>query len=294
MENKSLALAWYHRAAEGGEMSAYIWLGECLEHGEGSAADPTAARQHYLAAVELGSAHGLAELGRCQLYGIGGQVDVKRGEAALHQAAERGWQQALDELERFWFAEGERFFHGYGVMVDAERARQCYRKAGELGHRRAAYMLAECLRHGIGGSMEPAQALTWYRRAATLFDAKLVLSDLYYLGEGVTRNYREAYRWLEQAVLQHEDAYALYSLGFMQFHGQGVKRDARLAMRHLRRAAILGEVNAQYEVGTAYYRGNGVAKSLRLAMKWLRTAAGQGHEQARAFIERIESGKKLN
>jgi TPR repeat protein len=32
----------------------------------------------------------------------------------------------------------------------------------------------------------------------------------------------------------------------------------------------------------------------RLAMKWLRMAAGHGHEEARAFLERIERGQKLN
>jgi hypothetical protein len=29
-------------------------------------------------------------------------------------------------------------------------------------------------------------------------------------------------------------------------------------------------------------------------MKWLRMAAGQGHEQARAFLERIGRGRALN
>jgi TPR repeat protein len=110
----------------------------------------------------------------------------------------------------------------------------------------------------------------------------------------VVRNYREAYRWFEQAVGQHEDAFALYSLGFCLLHGQGVRRDARQALRHLRRAAVLGEINAQYELGVAYYRGIGVVKSARLAMKWLRMAASQGQEEARAFLERIERGQKLN
>ena len=102
--------------------------------------------------------------------------------------------------------------------------------------------------------------VTWYRQAATLFDAKLVLADLYYHGEGVMRNYREAFRWYEQAAEQHEDAFALYSLGFCLLHGQGVRRDAKAGLKHLRRAALLGEVNAQYELGAAYYRGAGVAK----------------------------------
>ncbi len=66
------------------------------------------------------------------------------------------------------------------------------------------------------------------------------------------------------------------------------------ALRWLRRAALLGEVNAQYELGCAYYRGQGVKRSLRLAMKWLRSAARLGNAEALAFLERVERGHRLN
>ena len=72
---------------------------------------------------------------------------------------------------------------------------------------------------------------------------------------------------------------------------QGVARsqqNAREGGRWLRKAAALGEVDAQYELGCAYYRGHGVARSLRLAMKWLRSAAYLGHDAAKDFLGRIE------
>ncbi|MEK7736974.1 MAG: tetratricopeptide repeat protein, partial [Pseudomonadota bacterium] len=130
-----------------------------------------------------------------------------------------------------------------------------------------------------------------------LFDAKLALGDMYYYGHGVARNYREALRWYEQAVEQHEDAYAMYSYGYCLLYGQGAERNAqnaREAGRWLRKSAALGLVDAQYELGCAYYRGEGVAQSMRLAMKWLRSAARLGNEAALAFIERVEHGDKLN
>lgn len=177
---------------------------------------------------------------------------------------------------------------GMGVPRDEEKAAALYRKAGELGHRRAAYMLGECYRHGWGIAPDDTQAVTWYRRAVTLFDAKMALGDMYYEGRGVARNAREAYRWYEQALAQHEDAYALYCVGFCLLHGQGVRRDLRAALRHLRRAATLGDINAQFELGSAYYRGRGVARSPRLALKWLRQAAYHGHEEAQSFLLRLE------
>ena len=77
-------------------------------------------------------------------------------------------------------------------------------------------------------------------------------------------------------------------------HGHGVRRDAATALRWLRRASRLGDVTAGYELGCAYYRGTGVERNSRLAMKWLRAAAQLGHEEAQAFLERIERGGELN
>jgi len=158
-------------------------------------------------------------------------------------------------------------------------------------------MLGECYRYGVGIESDPAQAMAWYRKAARLFDAKLALADMYYFGQGIAQNYREALRWFMQAVEQHEDAYAMYSLGFCLLHGHGAQRcplNAREGGRWLRKAAALGEADAQYELGCAHYRGDGVTRSLRLAMKWLRSAANLGNESAQAFLERVQHGDKLN
>jgi len=253
--------------------------------------------EHYRAAATSGEPHAMAELGRCYLHGIGVRVNLRRGEQLLREAAEGGWQPALGELERYYYAQAERLLHGDGISADASQAAVFYRKAGELGHRRAAFMLGECYRHGIGIACDHSQALVWYRKAARLFDAKLALADMYYFGLGVEQNYREALRWYEQAVGQHQDAYAMYSLGYCLLYGQGVARmpaHVREGVRWLRMAAALGEADAQYELGCVYYRGDGVARSLRLAMKWLRSSARLGNEAAQAFLERVEHGDKLN
>jgi TPR repeat protein len=283
-EDPALALAWYRRAASAGDIHANVWLGECLEFGMGVVADPAAAIDHYRSAAGAGDPHGLAELGRCLLHGIGVSADPAQGEAMLRSAAEAGWSSAFGELERYWFARGERLFNCGSVRV--EEAVHCYRKAAELGHRRAALMLAECLRHGVGGVPDLPQAVIWYRKAAALFDAKIALGDMYFFGWGVAKSEREALRWYEQAVAQHEDAYAMYSLGYCLLHGRGTRRDPEAGLRWLNRSAELGEIDAQYELGSAHYRGN----NRGLAMKWLRSAASLGHARAQAFLERMTRG----
>jgi TPR repeat protein len=219
-------------------------------------------------------------------------VDVLRAEKLLRAAAEGGWTSALGELERYWYAEGERAMHA--ADSDPARAVAGYRKAAELGHRRAALMLAECLRYGVGGPADLAQALRWYHKAAALFDAKVALGDMYFYGWGVDRNAREALRWYEQAVTQQEDAYAMYSLGYCMLHGQGTERDVGAGVGWLERAARLGEVDAQYELGGAYLRGVGSEDDGQRALEWLASAATLGHVQAQAFLERIEKPGPLN
>jgi TPR repeat protein len=292
MQDKQLAFAWYGRAAAAGNIQAHVWLGECYEHGDGAEADAAKAVEHYRKAANGGDAHALAELGRCILHGIGTRADPACGDVILRAAAEGGWTPALGELERYWFSRGEKLFGRAGVDPEtAAEAVRCYRKAAELGHRRGALMLAECLRHGVGTPADLEQSVIWYRKAATLFDAKIALGDMYYYGWGVGRNEREAVRWYEQAVAQHEDAYAMYSLGYCLLHGHGGRRDARAALGLLRRSAWLGEADAQFELGSAYYRGAGANSNPRLAIKWLRSAATLGHAQAITFLARLESSE---
>ena len=199
-------------------------------------------------------------------------------------------------MERYLFVQGEALLHAATGADDRQlvKAVSRFRGAAELGHRRAAFMLGECLRHGTGTAVDVAQAAVWYRKAAALLDAKVLLADLFYFGQGVPRNPREALHWYEQAAVVHEDPYSMYSFGYCLQHGQGTPRDVRAGTHWLRRAALLGEADAQYELGLAYFRGEGVKGSLRLAAKWLRAAARSGNAAARAFLERMEIGSRLN
>jgi hypothetical protein len=290
-----VAVGWYRRAAEGGDIAAQLCLGECHEHGEGVAADASAAYAWYERAAQAGEPHALAEQGRCLLHGIGTRGDVRRGERLLRAATEAGWQPALGELERYWFAQGERHFFGRGVPNDAQKAVAAYRKAAELGHKRAALMLGECCRHGHGTAPAPREAQLWLLKAAALFDAKVALADFYFFGQpGFPANPREAFRWYEQAAQQQDDAYVMYSLGWCLLHGHGVRRDVGVALRWLRRAAQLGDAAARYELGCAYLRGAVGGVKRRLAVKWLRAAAELGHAEARAYLDRVVNCETLN
>ncbi len=289
-EDKQAALGWYRRAAELGDASAWVWLGECHERGEGGELDPVAARDAYARAAAAGDAHGMAEHGRCLLHGLGGAAAPEQGEALLLAAQGAGWLQARGELERYWFGHGLALLRAARGAEDPalKQAVASLRRAANSGHRRAAFMLGECLRHGTGTAIDPIEALAWLRRAVALPDAKVIVGDLLYFGQGVPRDPVEAFRWYQRAAVEHQDAYAMYSCGYCLLHGEGVERDFGAALRWLRRAAQHGEIDACHELGMAYLRQGRAGR--RQARRWLRVAADLGHAGARRILDEVASG----
>ena len=64
-----------------------------------------------------------------------------------------------------------------------------------------------------------------------------------------------------------------YNLGVMYYNGQGVPQDYKEAMKWFRMAAEQGHADAQYNLGVIYSNGKGVPQDHKEAMKWLRMAA---------------------
>lgn len=110
--------------------------------------------------------------------------------------------------------------------------------------------------------------------------AQAKLGKMYYLGEGLPRDFKEAEKWLHLAADQ-ENAAALNNLGLMYLAGEGVDRDQTEGTRLVRMAADLGLAVAQYNLGTSYRSGReGVPHD---ANEWLRLtdlAAKQGYAPA--------------
>lgn len=71
-------------------------------------------------------------------------------------------------------------------------------------------------------------------------------------------------------------ASARYNLGFMYFIGDGVAQDYKQAEFWFRKAAEQGDASAQNNLGVMYVQGRGVAQNFRLAYVWLSLATVQG------------------
>jgi len=106
--------------------------------------------------------------------------------------------------------------------------------------------------------------------------AQYKLGDMYYNGEGVSKDNNKAFKWYEKAALQG-DADAQYELGSMYSSGAGVPKDPKKAFEWHEKAALQGNQYSQSTIGDMYCSGVGVSKDYKKAFEWHEKAALQGN-----------------
>ncbi len=99
---------------------------------------------------------------------------------------------------------GVMYNNGWGVPRDYVQAGKWYRLAAAQGNADAQYNLGILYDDGH----RYAEAVKWYRKAADqgLGDAQFNLGLLYATGQGVPRDYVQAYMWLELLAAQDDQS----------------------------------------------------------------------------------------
>ena len=82
------------------------------------------------------------------------------------------------------------------------------------------------------------------------------------------------------AMAKRGDAEAQFNLGNMYYKGQGVLQDYKQAVKWYRLAADQGNAAAQFNLGVSYYKGQGVPKNYINAHMWINISASNGNENA--------------
>ncbi len=98
---------------------------------------------------------------------------------------------------------------------DHQVAIEIWRPLAEQGHASAQYHLGLLYYRGEGVLPNPKQAATWYRKAADQGDpdAQLNLGLMYAHGDGLKKNYATAYKWFSLAFF-HSPAGEYRDLAF--------------------------------------------------------------------------------
>jgi hypothetical protein len=162
--------------------------------------------------------------------------------------------------------------------------------------------------YGHGVAADPADAVSWFKRAADGGSARGELSyaNALITGSGIARNEALAVPLMKSLVARNmqfssdpdiKESQALMSglLGDFYRSGTGVGKDMNEAVRWYSLAAERGDRFAARDLAKMYYQGDGVGKDFKQFLAWTAKAAELGHPEAQANLGlMLVQGKELS
>jgi uncharacterized protein len=118
--------------------------------------------------------------------------------------------------------------------------------------------------------------------------AQMALGAAYQTGNGVSKNATLALQWYRKAADQGSGD-AEVALGTMYRLGEGIGQDKEEAARWYAKAAKQGNARAMYNLGTCYYNGDGVVVDDVSSYAWFLLAKQAGDPAAAEAVHRAES-----
>jgi uncharacterized protein len=329
----SKAVEWYREAAEQGDREAQEKLGRMYYFGEGVSEDSKEALKWYQKAADQGSADAQYMLGEMYRDGEGVTKDnvlshfwftlSGGGEAFwLSRSGRRNADSEIVELEKRMTSEE--------LKEAALKKITWLTKAAEAGDAEARKCLGKMYRDGDGVPKDNVLSHIWFslserfialtelveleknmtpeemkeaanskilRKIAEAGDlkAQVTLGLMYRDGNGVPKDYKEAWKWYQKAADQGEKV-AQYNLrniydeaiGCLRLPDYSEFKEERLramsvieeALNGFHKVAEKGHPFVQCQLGRIYRDGHGVSKNLSKAAEWYRKAAEQGDREA--------------
>jgi TPR repeat protein len=113
-------------------------------------------------------------------------------------------------------------------------------------------------------------------------DAQYKLGEMYYDGQVVPRDYKEAVKWHRKSAAQGHSG-AQNNLGWMYFNGLGVPKDYKEAVKWYTKSAKQGYSLAQFELSRMYETGQGVLQDYVMAHMYSNIAAVREYKGANQY-----------
>ncbi|WP_444641243.1 tetratricopeptide repeat protein [Caproiciproducens sp. R1] len=163
----------------------------------------------------------------------------------------------------------KKYFYGNGVEQDYEQAQMWYGLAAAAGHSFAKYELGKMYLYGIG--IEENQELGTEYCLDAYWDFRASIEKSY--GFDVGRSVDDG--TAEQAGFsgRKDTAFLMYTLGRMEYAGEGLPRDYGKAYQWFRLSADGGHIHSNYRLGKMFYAGEGVQQDYAVAESYYKEAA---------------------
>ena len=277
-KNNQLAIKWLQMAADQEDTRAEGILGCLYASSDVKVRDLDKGVKLLQKAASKGLPLAQNRLGYLYWKGIHGFSDVAMAERLLKKATNQGHIMALVNLAQIYLEienSDERTQKLRGVVTLLE-------KAVQRSHPEALTILADIYLRGISVDKESTRALELYKRAADLGNvyAHRQLGLMYSTGKFIPPDYDLSYDHFQKAANQG-DPVAHYHLGVRSYANHLFPT----ALFHFQSAANKGFAEAQYHLGCMYLSSPDNQEAKNKAMYWFREAAGNGHKKAHEYVK---------
>lgn len=277
---RPLADATLRRAAEGGNVEAALQLADMYISTK--APDQIAQARRWLAMAESATTGNDELASRVAVLQLVDPSTSQRGMTTLEALVRKNNAPAMT-------AYAEALLQGAGGQANGARAEALLRRAIQLGHDAARFILAKAYKEGEGLPRDPAQAIALYREIYNdePGDTKvlLALGDAYVQGEGVARDRKLATQFYALAA-QNGDPQGQLNLGMAYLYGGGVEHDGTRSERLLAQASDANLMTARLELGNAKVSGMGAMVDPEGAFAAFLRAAEAGSPEAMIEVAR--------
>ncbi|XP_073159243.1 ERAD-associated E3 ubiquitin-protein ligase component HRD3A [Henckelia pumila] len=232
--NYTKAKEYFEKAADNEEAGGFYNLGVMYLKGLGVKRDLKIATKYFALAANAGQPKAFYHLAKMFHTGIGLKKNLPMATALYKLVAERGPWSSLARWALESYLKGD---IGKSLLLYSRMAEIGY----EVAQSNAAWILDKygersvCMgESGICSDAERhqrAHALWWKASEQGNEHAALLIGDAYYYGRGTERDYDRAAEAYMHAKSQ-SNAQAMFNLGYMHEHGQGLPFDLHLAKRY--------------------------------------------------------------
>ena len=160
---------------------------------------------------------------------------------------------------------------------DFKAALKKLKPLAEKGHARAQNKLGVMYVNGQGVSQDYKEAFKWLLKSA---EQKNLAAQ---------RLIRASYHKLHKEVAEQGDSYAQRFLGDSYYLGLGVTQDYAEAAKWYKKTAEQGDSVSQIILGAMYEKGKGISKDFVEAYKWFSISGETGN--GRMYIEKLGKRK---
>ena len=234
-----VALSWYQKAAERGQVKAQNHLGWMYQNGYGVTRNYARSVEWYQKAANQNDRKGQNNLGLMYAHGLG----VSQNDLIAVQ-----WYQksAVQEYAEAQYNLGFMYEHGRGVDQNYSLAVELYKKAAIQENTNGQYRLGLMYEYGYGVFKNDIFAVEYYQQAVEQehAEAQYRLGLMCENGRGMSTNLDLAFQLYQKAADQGE-AGAQYRLGLMYEHGRGTYKNNSLARLWYQKSAEQNNINAK-------------------------------------------------